>query len=400
MRQRLSDIESELDVDIELTSKGEADFAEYYVASIGSGMKLVDIFYRGDYNSLWDLAVGGVLFPMTDFPDFIDLSDSYKYGTPGVLEAAMINGVPYAVQPSYWPGLQGVECCILTYNADRFQTLGLTPLHEYYENKEWTWDTFLKYCDFSSAVISKDEDEKIFCANPMYLLNLMFYSNGFDYVDVEDGVPQLNLGDSSAVTSIEFYQKLFAYEDSIKYVSSVNDNDSFIEGKTLSQLVLAQYLITGEIAYGIDFAFNIVPFPNGPDVEYGEWGQTVTRIFGLAIPTSSESPEMSAHIISELAEPFEEFGGSREGLYEYYKENVFLSDLDVDIFFELEKDVRYDYDDANLLFDYVENIAGGSKENTAIALIQKYAPNAEKIYYKYIEPNLTGYMIEALNITE
>ena len=109
---------------------------------------------------------------------------------------------------------------------------------------------------------------------------------------------------------------------------------------------------------------------------------------------------MSAHIISELAEPFEEFGGSREGLYEYYKENVFLSDLDVDIFFELEKDVRYDYDDANLLFDYVENIAGGSKENTAIALIQKYAPNAEKIYYKYIEPNLTGYMINALNITE
>ncbi len=398
MRNRISYIESEFDTDIELSSKGHADFDQYYITSIGSGLKPVDFFYRGNDNSLWDLADAGVLLPMTNFPDYIDLSDEDKYGTPGVLEAAMINGVPYAVQPTYWPGLQGVECCLITYNADRFQTLGLTPLHEYYENKTWTWDTFLTYCDTSAPLVSVENGEYIFSSREMYLLNMMFFANGFDFVDINDGVPKLNLFADSAVHSIEFYQKLLSYGDVVEYCDSHHDYDSFINEKAITKLALAQSLITGKIAYDSNFSYNIMPFPCGPDVEYGQWAQTVTRIFGLAIPISADDPDACAHIISELAEPFEDFGGNREGVYQYYRENVFLSELDVDIFFDVEQYVRFDYDDADLLFDYVDEIAIGAKNSSASELIQKYAPAAERIYEKYIKSNLTGYIIEHMGL--
>lgn len=398
MRDRITAIESELDLTIELSSKGHTDFDQYYMTSIGSGLKPVDIFYRGNDNSLWDLADAGVLLPMTDFPDYIDLSDEDKYGTPGVLEAAMIDGVPYAVQPCYWPGLQGVECCLVTYNADKFQALGLTPLHEYYENGTWTWDTFLKYCDTATPLVSDENGEYIFSSRDMYLLNMMFFANGFDFVDIVDGAPKLNLYADSAIHAIEFYQDLLGYGEKIEYCDSHHDNESFIEGKAITKLALAQYFITGNIAYEADFTYNIMPFPCGPDVEYGRWAQTVTRIFGLAIPITSDDPDACAHIISELSEPFEEFGGDREGIYEYYKESVFLSELDVDIFFDVEQFVRFDYDDADLLPDYVDELAVGASSASATELIQKYAPAAERIYTKYIEPNLIGYIIEHMGL--
>ena len=400
MRNRIAYIESELDVDIELSSKGHTDFDQYYMTAIGSGLKPVDIFFRGNDNSLWELADAGVLLPMTDFPYYIDLSDEDKYGTPGVLEAAMIDGVPYAVQPTYWPGLQGVECCLITYNVEKFQSLGLTPLHEYYENGTWTWDTFISYCDTAEPLVSEENEEYIFSSRDMYLLNMMFFANGFDFVDIVDGAPKLNLYADSAIHSIEFYQSLLTYGEKIEFCDSHHDYDSFIDGQAITKLALAQALITGKIAYDADFVYNIMPFPCGPDIEYGTWAQTVTRIYGLAIPITSDDSEACAHIISELAEPFEEFGGNREGIYEYYKENVFLSELDVDIFFDVEQFVRFDYDDADLLFDYVDELATGASHASATELIQKYAPAAEKIYTKYIEPNLTGYIIEALEITE
>lgn len=398
VRNRLSYIEKILDVNLELSTKGAADFDEYYITAIGSGLKPVDIFYRGGDNSLWDLADAGVLIPITNFPDYIDLNDEDKYGTPGVLEAAMINGVPYAVQPTYWPGLQGVECFFLTYNADKFQSLGLTPLHEYFENETWTWDTFKSFCDLAIPLLSSENSEYVFSARDMYLLNMMFYANGFDYVDIVNGEPRLNLYADSAVHAIEFFQELLRYGNMVEHCSDHHDYSSFIEERSLTKLAMAKALTVGNIAYNANFTYNIMPFPCGPDVEYGSWGQTVTRINGLAIPITVESPDISAHIISELCEPFEEFGGSREGILDYYKQNVFLSELDVEIFFDVEKYVRFDYDDPRLLFDYTDEIAINASKGSAVELIQKYASGAEDVYYTYIEPNLLGYMIEHMNI--
>ena len=137
-----------MEIVFEYTDKGDSDFQSYYINMFAVGSGDLDLIYRSVGNDLWFLAEAKALYPITDFPEFIDLNDSDKYGTAGVLEAGMHNGIPYAVQLTYWPGLQGTECFYIAYNRDMFLSMGLTDLHEYYENQTWTWDTL----NFSSIL--------------------------------------------------------------------------------------------------------------------------------------------------------------------------------------------------------------------------------------------------------
>ena len=165
MWKRISDIEQKLNVKIELADNGGSSwsFVEYHKTRTAAGSLETDLIYRSNGNHLWYIGEAGCLLPITDFPDNIDLSDTDKYGTPGILEAAMFNGVPYAVQPTYWPGLQGIECFFVAYNTEEYAANGLTDLHEFYENKTWTWDTFKKHLDESANVV--DPGELIFEAH-------------------------------------------------------------------------------------------------------------------------------------------------------------------------------------------------------------------------------------------
>ena len=99
-----------------------------------------------------------------------------------------------------------------------------------------------------------------------------------------------------------------------------------------------------------------------------------------------------------LCEPFEEFGGSKEGLIEYYRENVFATDNDVEIFFAVENNVRYDYDDAGLIIDYTQVIAENINKASTTELIERNSNVVRNIFEQYIEPNLTGYIIEHMNV--
>ena len=396
--KRLADTEEKLNVQFEYSNKGSIEFREYYIATLASGLGDIDLIYRSAGNDLWFLAEAGGLYPMTDFPDYIDLKDSDKYGTPGVLEACMHNGVPYAVQPSYWPGLQGVECFYVAYNRDMFASYGLPDLHQYYEDGTWTWDTFKSFLDLAEPVITAPT--LLFHAHGGFLLNTLFRSNGFDYITIENGEVEMSISSPDAIRSIEFFKTLTEYGSKIELDADRWETEEFYNGEALTTMATAQDVTTGQIAYASAFKYSIMPFPAGPDSEYGKWAQTTTRIYGLAIPLTAEEPEIVAHVINELCEPLEEFGGSREGIYDYYRDSVFHTDLDVEIYLAVEKDVRYDYDDARIIDDYCTVIARLAKNSSPIELIQSHMGTAEKVFKKYMEGNLKNYMIEALNITE
>lgn len=394
---RLRTIEKNLGVKFEMTY--DNDILKLYAAQAAAGSLEVDLLYRSNGNNLFHLGESGVLLPITDFPQFIDLSQTDKYGMPGNLEAAMHDGIPYAVQPVQWPGLQGVECFVVAYNPGEFASNSLTPLHEYYENKTWTWDTMKSV--FDKAAPGLGEGEVVFEAHGGFLLNTLFLSNGFDFVTFVDGEPTFDLTPPEALRSIDFLKELNLYGDKIDIGTEIEHRwnyTDFIEGNALTVLTTAQAVTTEDIAYQANFEYNIVPFPCGPDVEYGRWAQSVCRIYGLAVTVGAEEPECVAHVISELCEPFEEFGGSMEGLKEYYRNSVFTSDLDVEVYFAIDDYVRYDYDDVGLINDYTNEIAKNIDKSSAIELIQKNKNVAMNAYNDYMEGNLLGYMIEHMNI--
>ena len=396
--KRIADIEEKLNVEFEMVYDGE-NIIDLYTAQVAAGSLKTDLIYRSNGNNLWSLGKAGILLPITDFPQYIDLSDTDKYGMPGNLEAAMHNGIPYAVQPVQWPGLQGVECFVIAYNPDKFASNNLTGLHEYYENKTWTWDTMKNV--FDTAAPSLGENDVLLEAHGGFLLNTLFISNGFDFVTFVDGEPTFDLTPQEALMAIDYLKDIYTYGEKIEIGTDTDDRwdyTTFIAGNALTVLTTAQAVTTEDIAYEANFAYNIMPFPCGPNVDYGRWAQSVTRIYGLAVTIGAEEPEVVAHVISELCEPFEEFGGSIDGLKEYYRNSVFTTDIDVEIYFAIDDYVRFDYDDVGMINEYTNVIAQNINKASAIELIQKNKNVAEQMYINYLEGNLKGYLIEHMNI--
>ena len=70
--------------------------------------------YRWEGDSLVPFAHGGLLHPLNAYPQYIDLKDTDKYGKPGATEAALANGIPYGIQPTYWPGMSRMTSSRLT----------------------------------------------------------------------------------------------------------------------------------------------------------------------------------------------------------------------------------------------------------------------------------------------
>ena len=68
----------------------------------------------------------------------------------------------------------------------------------------------------------------------------------------------------------------------------------------------------------------------------------------LVSEIESINAEASAMVIDRLAEPFEAFGGDA-GLLDYYKDNIFMNELDAEIYVEIAKNPVYTY----------ANVAGG-----------------------------------------
>lgn len=394
---RIKHIENKYDLVIERTNKGSDDFIEFYIRAIGSDATDVELMFRDNGKSTWFLAEAGVCIPFTEFPDIIDLSDTDKYGTPGVLEAAMINGKPVTVQPGYWPGYQSGECFYMAYNKDEAASLALTDLHEYYENETWTWDQLLKYFDDANVGITK-EDYRLFTAHSGYLLNLIFYSNGFDFFDLVDGKPVFNVYNNECLNCLEFYKELDTkYGERVDIGTTRWDIDKFVEEKSLTAMCIAQDAVTGDLAYNISFNYGLMPFPMGPDAEYGKWAQSVTRTSGFNIPKTVDDPDMVARVVSEFCEPFEEFGGDKQGLIDYFSTAVFPTELDGEIYFAVEGNVRYDYDDANLIQCF-QGMALGLRSGSPTEVLQKNYNTIYNVYTKYIEPNLVGYILENMYV--
>lgn len=395
MIKRVDEIEDKYNITINRVFNGlwNEDWSNKIIASILASSCDYDLMYRQINNKMFFVGKAGCLYPLTDFPDIIDLDDeNNKYGTVGVLEACMFDGKPYAVQPTLWPGFQGCECFVIAYNKQLMQQGGMTDLHEYYENGTWTWEQFTSVMDEGMTAIP--EEDTLFSAYPDFFLEMIWFSNGITYLKYEDGSFKTDILSPEMIQSVEFYDKFVSdYADRIALTGRW-DISEFVNGSNLMTFAQPQNVITGDIAYKTDFDYGIMPFPCGSSGEYGNWAQFVSRVFGFSIPITNQYPEIAAYVIKDLFEPFDEFGGSYEGLIDYYRNYVFPTETDADIYFAIDRFARYDYDDVG-----ATEFAGAIADTTGSSVqqrLEKYAPTIETVIEKYMMPNIENYIYERL----
>ncbi len=395
MLKRIADIKDEINV--EFVFNYTYDYSSYQTAAL-SGTVKADAFSYSYMNAMQMLANAGFLYPITDFSDYIDLSDTDKYGAANVLEAGMINSVPYAVLPCFWPGYQPLDSYILVYNKDMTIPNGITDFHEFWENETWTWDTY--ETEFLDRAYVKRSDGYLYAMSmvPIQYFSALLYSNNVQFVTRNDaGENIINPYPDSFVT---VYEKALEwateYKDTIFFESGVQSIDNFMDELSMVGLAGAGEVTTGTVAYDAKFDYGLMPFPAGPDAPYGVWGQYMQRINGIGIAKASEEPTIAAHTLSLWFEPFEDFGG-RAGLYDFYNTNVFLTETDTEIYFALMENVRYDYtfwEQSDVGRQVHSDFGTAAKNGVGVSeAMEKYRNTINELVYENIEPNF-NYMYE------
>ena len=136
--------------------------------------------------------------------------------------------------------------------------------------------------------------------------------------------------------------------------------------------------------------FSIMPFPSGPDATYGEWTSCIGNIYGFMIPITTLKVEAAATVMNDLAEPFEAYGGDA-GLFEYYKNNIFMNALDAEIFIEVSKHTSYTYE--TVAGNIGKEVCGGfssTLKNSQVSVtesLEKYRDVLTELIEEWMIPN-------------
>ncbi len=335
-----------------------------------SGAYTYDIYL----GNITHYAEGGYMYPMTAFDGKINPYDE-KYGGTRVLEAGMINGIPYGVSPISWPGFEPARGFIISYNRDLFNEHNITDLHEYYENDIWTYDTFEN--EFLANVNIQDKNGDTIYALATHGTNMylsLLLSNDVKFVkENADGTLSADPTSKSFINAMTWGQGIFSkYGHILKGEENTHEHLLYRSQKSLCATAYPYQVITGNIAYNdlSTFVAGVMPFPCGPDATYGEWGQVIDAFLGFGIPITAQSPEAAALIIDNLCEPYEEFGGDA-GLSDYYQNNIFSTELDAEIFIASYQHPRSSYigrDDGQM--DDVRESVGSAIVNPSKSLTE------------------------------
>lgn len=287
----------------------------------------------------------GLFYSLNDLTDYIDWTDAEKFGSRNLLEGGMYNGEPHVVYPIQWPGFEGVGIAVAAYNRDLFKQNQLTDPHEFYEQQNWTYDTFEK--EFISKIeISNTGDKSTkmyaFQTDEPDFYQCLIYSNNVQFIEKNsDGSLSAVPYPQSFVNAMTWGQNLIKnYGDIILYDSDTYKNIEFTSGYVFMTFAPTVAVTTGSIAYNENGNFDsgIMPLPAGPDATYGEWGQCIQGTYGFTIPITSKHAEAAAKIIDALCEPLTGFEDKRD-----FYDITFTDETDIEIYLQLGAHTRYDY---------------------------------------------------------
>ena len=367
-----------------------AKYEERFTALMYSDTCPADIIYGNSDSKLQVFTEAGFLYPLTGLKDYIDYENTAKFGTPGILEAAMVNGI----QPCYWPGFQNNYNFVIIYNPTLTTAQGLPDLHEYYENETWTWDAFQPMIEN----FDKAGDENMFATMTVEeaFATMALASNGVKGVDYIDGVLKSDISTSKAIRSVEWMQNIFSNNKENILIKEDWELDEFIDGRVMTAITVTPSITAGKLQYESSIKFGVMPFPSGPDATYGEWAQYTASIRGLAIPSNSLNPEASARIINDLCDPFEEFGGE-EGLEDYFNENVFFDPIDTEIYLSVGDNIRYTYwrTGTNLALFFRE-VGERYETSSAVEILTEFEPRLQDFIDNLLKANYENYLHEHL----
>lgn len=216
-----------------------------------------------------------------DISKYVDLEDEFWYDS--VTKSFTFAGVPYAIGADPTP-------VVISYNKTLFEQKGVKTPREYFDEGNWTWDTFKDVALEMTSDNDGDGNNDIYGFGwwgSFYVQ--MLNSNGTtSMIYAEDGSIQSNYLSKEATEAFTFLQNAYVKDKFIKF----SDGDSFVNDFKSGKLAMTcEYGFAAKTAYECKYEIEWAPLPIGPSGDEYDCGGSVT---GFAIPTTSKNPEGAA----------------------------------------------------------------------------------------------------------
>ena len=379
MKARIAEISADWNCSIKIVIDGSENLGSVFPTLMAGGYVCEIAYMIGSSN----LVSVGAFHPLNDLKDYIDYTNSEKFGSYGILEQGIYDGNLYTVSPALWPGKQIPigSYGIFAVNENLVKRYGLDDPRDLLENREWTWDTFERILP---EYFINDGSVRAKSVNITHSILDFALMNGADYVTVREGRPFSAIDSPEKTETIDWCSDVFSQYSSC---ISFDDHDTMVPKFLGDQLVMTQTSIDQVIRFmGYTDNIGIVPMPCGPNGEYGKWVSAYSENTCFGILVNAKKPVASARIIDRLCDVWEDY--ETEDLRKDFYRTYFSDSRDIDLIFSILKNSRWNYEpNADLLefFDSATEDAGSGRSSAEI--FSKYLGKAKQSVEEYIIPN-------------
>ncbi|MBE6897081.1 MAG: hypothetical protein E7477_08310 [Ruminococcaceae bacterium] len=386
--KRINEVESKYNMVFEVVIVPSAGQTAYH--SVMTGDYEFDFIQEESYDIV-DYVIAGTFTDLSALSS-MDALDEEKWGSRYLLSSMMYDGGLYGVIPAKHPmKTQNSMSSVLAINESYVHSLNETDPRDYYENGEWTWDTFTRVLtdyahygqtsnDFVYALASKED----------WFTRAVSLSNGDEYLTVNsDGTYEMGFYSDTALKAFDQANEWWNGPTADNIIKG-GGVDQLNSNETVIALIDSYQVLSGvsSVAYNLEY-FGIVPFPSGPDAPAG-WYKSFyeSADFVLSIPITAPDAEASALIMDSLFEPLEGYE-TDEDILEYLTRNYFIDERDAKYFFEIASNDHAIYiDHKHGLTGFFPQILNGTPAQVLESIETQQKTNIEKyILTQYLTMN-------------
>ncbi len=394
--KRISDIESELKCDIQISTNN-------YDGSLLASMVMADslkyeAMYSSSHEITMNLAAAQSLHPISDFSEYVDFKNAEKYGTPNVFEINSYKGEMYGLTPISWIYKEPRAIGITVFNMDLVDKYGFTNPREYLENKAWNWDT-METVISNYYVNEGDKTVYSMACRSFDFIKLSAMGNGTDlFFYDEKGLPASDFGSDEMMSAFDWYYHLVDNYSEHFALPMNNDNgswelvkDAFCIQQNSVACVTAPNVLYYDIIYTVN-EFAVLPFPTGPNGIYGEWPAAMEAAECFSVFVTAKEPENCFRIIDSLAEPLDGYE-TPDLVSDYLAELTFYDKSDVETVLNVYKYGEYTYwtENDGKIGNMYRAFVSAVNSKTSAEVLSAQAPIISNYINEFLAPNMAIY---------
>lgn len=382
--KRKSDIENKLNCSVNMVNS--TNIYDIFRTGVLSGAQTLDFITGGSFALVVDVRAGY----FSGLSSLIDTSDYEKWGTPNMLQSMIWKNDVFGVMPFAWPELAyGSAGHVICVNEDYISKLVQTDPREYVEKGDWNWDLFEECLAAYTHTDTRGTVYGIQCHAAYFAMNMLL-SNGVALSEFEEGKVVCGAYTADGRAALERARQIFQVtsKDCFHPSQAAGDNTVFVNGECVTYVAWSFELseTTNSVMYNMDNV-GIIPFPQGPNATPGiylSYHENLSNTTG--IPFNAKDPAISAMILSEMFEPFDDFP-NKDSIVDYLADQVFYDRRDAEVLLNLVRNTEYGFFREGAR-GVIEN---ATESDTSISkLLESYQSAYDKIAEDYMLPHYQG----------